>query len=115
MTIVDTIHVGDIGTTFKAELKDAGVAFDPTDATTTQFHFKSPSGVIIERDAEITTSGTGSRTRWYLIYTTEAADITDGLNSEEGEYSWQALIEFTDGSHFHTTIATYDVEPNLED
>lgn len=106
MATVGDVHVGDIGTKYKAKILDAGVAFDPTTATIKKLIFKTPLGVI-EKTATVTTDGTN----WYLEYTVQAADTTFHLN--KGTYSWQGYVEFASGEKYHTNIETYVVEKNL--
>jgi hypothetical protein len=110
-----TIRVGDVGTTFKGELRDAGDAYDPSGASIKKLIFYTPNNVTIERNATVTSTGSGSTTKWFLQYTVVAADITAGLHAELGTYSWQGYIEYANGDIFHTTIENYKVSSNLGD
>lgn len=108
------VHVGDIGTLYKAEIRDVGEAFDISGASAVYLLFKTPDGVI-ERAGTVTTDGSGASQKWYIEYIVIEADIDDGLHAKAGKnYQWQGRIEFPTGSVFHTKVNSYVVEPNLE-
>ena len=115
MATIGTVHIGDIGTTFKAEIKDANLPFDPSSAVTKSLIFSSPNDEVFTKDATVTTSGTGAKQRWYLVYSVTTDDVDDGLNMLEGTWKWQGLVTFDDDSSYHTTIEEYEVMPNLDD
>lgn len=108
------IHVGDIGTRYKARILDGGANLDPTEATTKTLIFYTPSGPV-ERNASITTDGASgtSKQKWYLYYDVVEADIADGLHEQEGVYQWQAYLAFSDGQEYHSEIKSYRVRGNL--
>jgi hypothetical protein len=109
MATVANVHVGDVGTLYKAKIQDVGVPFNPTAATVKKLVFKTPAGVL-ERNATVTTDGTD----WYLEYQLQAAvpgDLT--FHQKKGGYSWQGYVEFPDGQRYHTNIETYTVDRNL--
>ena len=59
-TTTNDVHIGDVGTEFVGEVQDRGVAFNPTGATKSQLLFKTPAGILLTRDANITTTGAGA-------------------------------------------------------
>lgn len=101
------VHVGDVGTTYKAKIQDNGVALDPTSAVTKVLVFQTPTGTV-QRAASVLASGG----EWYLTYTlTALADAT--FHARQGLYRWQGVITFADGQHYSTSIETYIVRDNL--
>jgi hypothetical protein len=101
------VRVGDIGTHYRAKIQSLGAPFDPSNAVTKKFFFRTPGGVL-ERDAYITTD----EIDWYLNYVVTAG-IDDNFHSKPGKYSWQGVITFADGQHFSTNIETYLVIKNI--
>ena len=99
------VHVGDIGTTFKGRVIDAGAPFDITTVVSAALRFDTPTGVI-DVVPTVTTDGTN----WYLEYRRISSD---GLNAAKGKHRWQGTITFGDGSIYHTSIADYLVKDNL--
>ncbi len=115
MSTVSDVHVGDVGTQYVAEIQDAGAAFDPSTAPITDLIFKGP-GITgaLTRAATVTTTGTGGSQKWFLTYTSVAADVAAGLNSKAGTYSWQGYIEYSADEKWHTNVETYPVLKNLQ-
>lgn len=112
MTTIGDVHVGDIGTLYKAEIQDAGVAFDPSAATIKKLIWQTPGGVI-ERNATVTDNGlTGASQKWYLEYQLESG-VDDNFHQYQGKYKWQGYVEFSNGHQYHTNIEEYVVERNL--
>lgn len=115
MSTTGDVHVGDVGTHYKAELQDAGAAFpEAADATIKKLYFQTRSGVVV-RDAEITTEGTGAAQKWFLNYTVVEEDVDEGLHAAAGQYSWQGFVKFADGQRYSTNVETYVVAKNLYD
>src|SRR6476661_9991439 len=110
MSTTGDVHVGDVGTTYKARIVDDGTPFDPTTATVKKLIFKTPDGVVT-RDAIVTSAAVDGVDQWYLLYIVIAADITDGLHKTPGTYSWQGYLEFGTGEKYHTSVEQYFVKP----
>jgi len=109
MATTADVHVGDIGTLYKAKVQDLGTPIDISTATVKKLIFKAPAGVVekvatvIHPDAD-----------WYLTYTAVAADSNaGGIHSKKGTVSWQGYVEFASGDRYHTNIETYEIEKNL--
>ena len=109
MAVTANVHVGDIGTKYKAKIQDNGAAFDPSLATKLQLIFNTPAG-ILERTASIESSGG----QWFLTYTVGPADGV-AFHGERGTYSLQGYLEFAGGEKFSTNIETYTVDKNLRE
>lgn len=107
------VHVGDVGTQFKGELTDRGVAFNPAGYDTLTLVFKTPTGIVIAREATVTTEGAGASQKWFANYETVAADIEAGLHAVRGTYYWQGEVTFPSGAKYSTDIQTYLVDSNL--
>jgi hypothetical protein len=106
MTTTGSVHVGDIGTHYKARIQDNGAAFgDVALATEAVLLFQTPAGVL-ERDATITNEGAD----WFLNYVV----VDETFHARAGVYRWQGHVTFADGQTFHTSTESYRVEPNLE-
>jgi hypothetical protein len=100
MTDRADVHVGDVGTEYRVRLTDAGVAFDPTEATTTEILFRFASGLIV-RVAATVEAGEGE---WWLVH-----QVTDpSFHARAGRFSMQARLVFPDGSVYHSSIQTAD-------
>src|SRR5690348_12215415 len=69
----EAIHVGDIGTLYRARVLDAGDDFDPTIATLAELIFALPNGHTLRKTATVTTDASPA-TEWYLDYTVQAGD-----------------------------------------
>ena len=112
-TTTNDVHIGDVGTEFVGEVQDRGVAFNPTGATKSQLLFKTPAGILLTRDANITTTGAGADQKWFLTYEVVQADSDAGLHVVRGRHYWQGYFEFAGGEKFHTAINSYLVDENL--
>lgn len=108
------VHVGDVGTRYKARILANDEPYDPTMADEMTIIFTLPEGDNVERDAFLTTEGTGDKQKWFLNYDVELADITDGLHAEPGVYQWQGYLHFPDDTEYHTNIDTYLVKDILD-
>lgn len=108
------VHVGDVGTRFKARLVDGDVNFDPSAADEMALIFLLPNGDMIERDAFVVTEGSGLKQKWYLCYDVETTDLVDGLFEEPGVYQWQGYLHFDDLTEYHTDIDSFVVSDNLD-
>lgn len=112
MSTTGDVHVGDVGTRYKGELQDVGVAFDPSLAGVKRLTFQTPTGVV-HRDATVTTTGTGAAQKWFLEYVVLPADVAAGIHKRQGTYRWQGLVEFPTGERYSTNIESYEVAGNL--
>lgn len=111
MTIGE-VHVGDVGTLYKARIIDAGEDFNIASADVHKLIFDTPDGVV-ERTATITTTGSGTNQKWFLTYTVLTGDIADGLHQSAGAYNWQGYVHFPDDQEYHTNVERFIVKSNL--
>lgn len=100
---IDDVHVGDVGTIIRIELKDDDVEINLSSASVKQIKFKNPSGEVVTQTAVFTTDGTDGR----IQYVTEADDI-----NESGTWEYQAYIEMG-GGKWHSEKLTFLVRENL--
>lgn len=113
MATTGDVHVGDVGTLYKAKIQDGGVPFpDMAAATVGLITWKTPSG-LMERDFGDGVTVTTDTVDYYLEYIMIESDIADGLHALKGNYSWQGYVEFPGGQKYHTNIETFTVEKNL--
>ncbi len=81
--LTDKVFVGDIGTTFRATIKEDGTAVDISTATTKQLVFEKPDGTIITRTANFVTDGTDG----LIEYLSVSGDLDIG-----GDWRIQGII-----------------------
>ena len=98
-------HVGDIGTVFKAYLRDGEAAVDVSSATTKQIKFKDPDGTVTAHTAAFTAN---SGTDGVITYTTADATIL----ATDGRWEWQGYVVLSSGT-WHSEIQVFHVLPNL--
>jgi hypothetical protein len=107
------VHVGDVGTLYKAEIQDDGAAFpDLLSVSDAVIIWKTPSGLItrnIAQGVEVTTASG----KYYVQYIILPADVTAGIHAKKGTYKWQGYVEFPGNQKYHTNIEEYTVEKNL--
>lgn len=102
--LTDKVFVGDIGTVFRATIKEDGTAVDVSSATVTkQFVFQPPDGVSFTRNATFTTDGTDGQIEYATI---------DGDMSVGGEWKLQAFIVLTAWTG-HSDIIEFKVFDSL--
>ena len=91
------IHQNDVGTVFRINLKDNGIAVDLTGFITLEIRFKKPSGEVVIQTADIP-SGV-SETLGQIEYITEAAasGAAEDLN-ETGIWKIRARIVLPTGT-----------------
>ena len=98
--------VGDIDTRLDFVIKDQnGTIVDISNALEkkiTILKYRDDSRVI--RDCILSTNGSDGE----MYYMTTVEDFTI-----HGIYKIQGFVKFVDGSEFHTTIKSFDVEKNL--
>jgi hypothetical protein len=106
------VHVGDLGTLYRARVWDEDVPFDPSSALIKQLIFRLPNHDVITKNATVVDDGLSPPTAWYLTYMIQAGD---GLGSppqefhlEPGPMKIQAFLEWADGTHFHSDVRTTD-------
>jgi len=97
------IHVDDIGTIFEVIVEADGLPIDISAATTKEFCFKLPDGVLKTRAASFVTDGTDGK----LQYLSVAGDL-----SIAGTYTLQTHV-ITPGEEFHTAVDTFVVLSNI--
>lgn len=108
MSTLGSVQVGDVGTTYKAHLLNAGAEFDPSSADTLQLIFKTPK-LTLTRSATVLLEDS----QFFLTYTVVAADVAAGLHAVTGTYLWQAYLHFPDGTRYHTNVESYVVKKNI--
>lgn len=102
--LTDKIFVNDIGTVFRATIKEDGAIVDVSSAIATkQFSFQPPDGVSFIRSATFTTDGTDGQ----IEYATVDDDLSVG-----GEWKLQAFIILTAWTG-HSDIIEFKVYDNL--
>lgn len=107
------VHVGDVGSTYKAKIQDNDSPFNPSSAIVTRVTFKTGDGTIITRDQTSGVTVTTDSTDWYLEYEVTAADLAAGLHATSGAYSIQGFVQFVDGSKWYTNVEKYVVVRNI--
>lgn len=98
------IHVNDIGTIFRVEIKNAsGSIVDISGATSKNIYFQKPDGTDVTETASFTTDGTDG----LIQYQTLAADL-----DQVGLWSYQAKVELPTGT-WSSSIIYFDVFSNI--
>jgi hypothetical protein len=96
--------VDDIGTVFKATIKDEdGVVVDVSGAGTLELVFRKPDGTAVVKTAVFTTDGEDG----VIQYITIADDM-----DTEGEWRVQGYVKIAT-SEFHSDVHRFRVYPNL--
>ena len=99
------IHKNDVGTSFRATIKDEnGDAVDISSATVKKFIFQPPDEVDIEKTAAFVTDGTDG----LVEYISET-----GFLSQIGVWEYQFYVEFS-GGKYHTNKSSFEVLKNLD-
>jgi hypothetical protein len=106
------VHVGDIGTLYRARCWDEQLPFDPTTATIKELIFRMPGGVVLTKTATLV-AGVGSpATEWFLTYTVTAGagggSPVGEFHATDGPVQMQAYLEWADGTNFHSDVRTTD-------
>ncbi len=98
------IHLNDVGTQFIVTIYNQNeVIQDLSTATGLDINFYTPSRETKEKTATLYTDGTDGK----IVYTLISGDI-----DESGEWSYQAVIEFSTGK-WGTNIEKFTVYPNI--
>lgn len=98
------IHVGDIGTAFKATiLNEADEVVDVSTVTTKQLIFRKPDGTLLTKTATFDTDGTDG----VIKYTSASGDL-----DVKGQWKMQGYVVFPGGS-WKTSIHDFEVVCNL--
>ena len=107
MSVIDELHVGDIGTVIEVTVKDktSGDVVPIDAATTMTLFFNKSDGTTIERTATHTTDGSDGK----MFYTTISGDI-----NMAGEWKYQAYVVLPGGA-WRGDILEFYVLPNLPD
>ena len=98
------IHMGDIGTEFRATIVEDGAAKDVSAADTITFKFRKENNSVVAKTGVFVNSGTDGLVK----YISEA-----GFLDMKGEWDWQVYVEFPGGSKWHTDIVNFHVHPNI--
>lgn len=110
MSTGDEIHVGDIGTVFRALITDCGTPVDLASASSLLACFDPPGNDPFTRAMTFVStinSGAGDGSDGFIEYTSVTSDLFI-----EGEWEWQAQVIIAAG-RFHTNVASFEVFPNL--
>lgn len=97
------IHVGDIGTEIRVNVKDGTAIVNLSTATVKRFIFVSPGGVELQKEASFYTDGSDGILKY----------VTDGTEfDEKGVWKGQIFVELAAGS-WNSDIFAFRVYPNL--
>lgn len=98
------IHVGDIGTIFRATIMDGSTAVDVSSATTQEFVFKPPRSATFTKTTTFTNTGVDGQ----VEYASTGADVLD----EPGTWKlqWHGVIA---SGEFKSDIYEFTVHKNL--
>lgn len=100
----DEIHVGDVGTTFQATIRDSGTSMDISGFTTKLFFLRQPGGSITTITASFIG---GSGTAGVIGFTATSSHF-----DQTGKFKLQAYLN--DGTNtFRSDIYEFTVHPNL--
>ncbi len=102
-SIIEEIHVSDIGTILRNTIKNDNVVVDISTATTKNILLKKPAGSLLTKAGVFTTDGTDGQ----LEYVTISGDL-----DESGVWQIQAYIVIGSGE-WHSDIKEFSVFPNL--
>lgn len=116
ITCTDELHLDDVGTSLQfaiTECEGDGTSsiVDLTGASVLTVRFKKPdeAETIVNKAAQIYTGGTnGDATDGIIEYITE-----DLLVDVTGPWKAQAIVQFPNGSKFHSSIVDITVTDNL--
>lgn len=98
------IRVGDIGTPFRATVKDqAGVVVDISAASVKQLYFKKPDDTVSTQTAAFVTTGVDGQMQFVSVA---------GFLDQEGNWECQGHVTLP-GGEWKTDIHTFTVHPNL--
>ena len=97
------IHKDDYGTLFIATIKDGSSTVDVSSATTKTLKFKKPSGPVLSKSGEFTTTGVDGK----IQYLTVSGDL-----SEIGTWQVQGYV-ITPSGKWDTDINKFKVYNNL--
>lgn len=97
------IHVNDIGTVFRVEIKNAaGAVVNISGATSKNIYFQKPDGTVVTETASFTTDGTDG----LIQYATLAADL-----DQVGLWNYQAKVVLSTGT-WSSDVIYFDVFAN---
>lgn len=98
------IRKGDIGTVFKATIKDGTSVVDVSSATTLQLFFLKPDGDIVTRTATLTGGGTDG----VIQYKTVSGDL-----DQVGSWVVQGNVVLDASNSFKSSKHTFIVHDNI--
>lgn len=100
------IHKGDVGTVFRATIRDeSGEIVNLSGATTIELEFRKPNGVILVKTASFATDGTDGK----IQYISQIDDL-----DRVGRWTVQGYVEALGGS-WHSDKYIFEVLSNLGD
>lgn len=100
-----TVHKGDVGTTFRARVKDGAYAVDLTGATTLEFVFKAPSAALKTFTGSVSGDAKFGKFEYITLLDTDLDEV--------GTWQWQPHIVLPSGE-WRGEVRTFDVLANLE-
>lgn len=97
------IHVGDVGTLFKINVKDGAAIVSLTGTTSKQIVFKRPDATTYTGNLSFYTNGSDGIVTFL---------ITSGLLNQQGVFQFQVVYTNAAGT-WHSDLVSFDVWPNL--
>lgn len=99
------IHVGDIGTAFRATVKDEdGAIVNIASAASMLMWFQKPDGTVVSRTASLVNDGVDG----LMQYITQAGDL-----DQAGSWKSQGVVDIG-GGRWHSDISKFKVYANLK-
>ena len=101
--MTEKIRLGDIGTSFQSQIKEAGAVVPIDGATTLEMVFRKPSGTKVTQTASVLTDGLDG----ILKYVSLSGDI-----DEYGEWEYWGKVTFSASQVFEATKDVFEVVKN---
>ena len=103
--MAEEIHVADVGTSFRAAIKDEdGAVLDLSTSTSLLMWFRRPDLTTFEKEASLFTDGTDGVIEYV---------IADGDLDQAGKWKAQGVVGFPGGGLNHSDIHSFKVFANL--
>lgn len=114
-----TVHVGDVGTIYRATLANVELPADPLIADIVRLLFSLPGQIVLEKEAQIEAGAGSPVDSWVFSYQVQGDDGAGSppeiFHAQEGPLRIQAYLEWSNtGSpsaehfQFHSDVATVD-------
>lgn len=102
----EEVHVGDIGTEFRALVKDGGTVVDLTGVSTLEMFFEKPDGTVLTKTASLVNS---PGTDGLVKYVTDSATVLDVA----GTWKRQVRVKFSGSQDWKSEVKEFIVHPNI--